>query len=178
MKEKDEWRFATMEYGGQCVTMAGMKWMQLLSVLSLDMIQFDQFWVSIPLGVPVSNFGAGEGPTLFDNVTCNQTHSELSQYIDLWTIGLHNCDQDNTAGVICPEVISFTGNTTLHIPVILITTNRVEDTNNNLGDKPLSNIYTVVFDSVGFLTVLILTLATAVFMVTVMLNVYTKKKKK
>ena len=34
MKEKDEWRFATIEYGGQCVTMAGMKWMQVLSVLS------------------------------------------------------------------------------------------------------------------------------------------------
>ena len=37
VKEKDEWRFATMEYGGQCVTMAGMKWMQMLSVLSLGM---------------------------------------------------------------------------------------------------------------------------------------------
>ena len=37
MREKDKWRFATMEYGGQCVTMAGMKWMQTLSVLSLDM---------------------------------------------------------------------------------------------------------------------------------------------
>ena len=37
VKEKDEWRFATMEYGGQCVTMAGMKWMLMLSVLSLDM---------------------------------------------------------------------------------------------------------------------------------------------
>ena len=26
-REKDEWRFATMEYGGQFVTTAGMKWM-------------------------------------------------------------------------------------------------------------------------------------------------------
>ena len=25
VREKDEWRFATMEYGGQCVTMAGIK---------------------------------------------------------------------------------------------------------------------------------------------------------
>ena len=25
------WRFATMEYGGQCVTMAGMKWIQTSS---------------------------------------------------------------------------------------------------------------------------------------------------
>ena len=31
VREKDEWRFATMEYGGQCVTMAGIKWMLMLS---------------------------------------------------------------------------------------------------------------------------------------------------
>ena len=32
MREKDKWRFAIMEYGGQCVqTMAGMKWMLMLS---------------------------------------------------------------------------------------------------------------------------------------------------
>ena len=37
MRKKDEWRFATMEYGGQCVTMAGMKWMQMWSVESLGM---------------------------------------------------------------------------------------------------------------------------------------------
>ena len=37
MREKDEWRFATTECGGQCVTMAGMKWMQMLSVINLDM---------------------------------------------------------------------------------------------------------------------------------------------
>ena len=58
------------------------------------------------LGVPISNFGVGKGPILFDNVTCNQTHSELSQCVDLQTIGLHNCDRDNTAGVICPEAAS------------------------------------------------------------------------
>ena len=32
MREKVELRFATMEYGGQCVMMAGMKWMQALFV--------------------------------------------------------------------------------------------------------------------------------------------------
>ena len=36
MREKEEWRFATMEYGGQCVTMAGIKWTQTLFVDSLD----------------------------------------------------------------------------------------------------------------------------------------------
>ena len=35
MREKDEWRFATVVYGGQCVTMAGMKWMLMLSADSL-----------------------------------------------------------------------------------------------------------------------------------------------
>ena len=37
MREKDEWRFATMEYGGQCVTTAGTRWMQVWSVQSWDM---------------------------------------------------------------------------------------------------------------------------------------------
>ena len=37
VREKDEWRFASIECGGQCVIMAGMKWMQMLSVINLDM---------------------------------------------------------------------------------------------------------------------------------------------
>ena len=31
VREKDELRFATAEYGEQCATMAGIKWMPLLS---------------------------------------------------------------------------------------------------------------------------------------------------
>ena len=34
MREKDEWRFATMEYGGQCVTTAGTMWMLVWSAQS------------------------------------------------------------------------------------------------------------------------------------------------
>ena len=37
VREKDEWRFATVEYGGQCVTIAGMKWMLMWSANSWDM---------------------------------------------------------------------------------------------------------------------------------------------
>ena len=37
MREKDEWRFAIVEYGGQCVTTTGIKWMQMSSAASLDM---------------------------------------------------------------------------------------------------------------------------------------------
>ena len=36
MREKDEWRFATMEYGGQCVTTAGTRWMLVWSAHSWD----------------------------------------------------------------------------------------------------------------------------------------------
>ena len=37
MREKDEWRYVTVEYGGQCVTMAGMKWMLMWSANNWDM---------------------------------------------------------------------------------------------------------------------------------------------
>ena len=37
---KDEWRFVTMEYGGQCVTMAGIKWMLMSSANN------NNYWVS------------------------------------------------------------------------------------------------------------------------------------
>ena len=36
VKTKDEWRYATMEYGGQCVMMAGMRWMPMSSANSWD----------------------------------------------------------------------------------------------------------------------------------------------
>ena len=37
VREKDEWRFAIVEYGGQCVTTAGIKWMLMLSADNWDM---------------------------------------------------------------------------------------------------------------------------------------------
>ena len=47
-----------------------------------------------------SHFGAGEGPVLLENVRCNQSHSNLSQCVDLRDIGtLRDCK--NIAGVIC-----------------------------------------------------------------------------
>ena len=36
-RQKDEWSFASVDLGGKCVTMAGMKWTQKLSVVNLDM---------------------------------------------------------------------------------------------------------------------------------------------
>ena len=62
-------------------------------------------------GVPVNqSFGAGMGPILLDNVTYNQSHSELLQCVHplVQDIGVHNCDQENVAGVICPNVSTTT----------------------------------------------------------------------
>ena len=44
------------------------------------------------------------GPILWDNITCDQSHSELFQCVHVLDIGIHNCDRENIAGVICPNV--------------------------------------------------------------------------
>ena len=36
-RQKDEWSFASVDFGLKCVIMAGMKWTQMLSVVNLDM---------------------------------------------------------------------------------------------------------------------------------------------
>ena len=65
--------------------------------------------ISHLIGQAVNNFinGSRNGPILFSNVACNQTHLSLRQCIHLTSIGqLTLCDQDsrNTiAGVICPK---------------------------------------------------------------------------
>ena len=59
------------------------------------------------------SYGAGLGPILLGNVTCNQSHSELLQCVHPLDIGIRNCDQQTVAGVICPNVSLhlFTTNT-------------------------------------------------------------------
>ena len=55
--------------------------------------------------LPVNqSFGAGMGPILLDNVTCDQSHLELLQCVHPKDIGVHDCDQENAVGVICPYV--------------------------------------------------------------------------
>ena len=49
--------------------------------------------------MPVSqSFQAGMGPILLDNVTCD---SELLQCVHPQLTGIHYCDRENVAGVIC-----------------------------------------------------------------------------
>ena len=71
-----------------------------------------------------SHFGAGEGPILLENVSCNQNHSKLSQCVDIRLIGTRR-DCKNTAGVICVgEDVTNTSTelapiTTLHVSTAL-----------------------------------------------------------
>ena len=44
------------------------------------------------------------GPILLDNVACDQNHSEFLQCVYPLDVGIHDCDQENVAGVICPNV--------------------------------------------------------------------------
>ena len=122
-----------MECGEQSVTMAGMKEMQLLSVSSWgldnqvieleDQLNLSIYRLIIITGMPVSqSFGAGMGPILLDNVACDQSHSELLQCVHPLDIGIHNCDQENIAGVICPNV-SDSAITTATTNIHLLATN-------------------------------------------------------
>ena len=72
------------------------------------------------------SFGAGMGPILLDNVTCDQSHSELFQCVHHLDIGIHNCDRENVAGVICPNITvsdSARAITTATIDIHLLATN-------------------------------------------------------
>ena len=66
--------------------------------------------------LPVNqSFGVGMGPILLDNVTCNQSHLELLQCVHPHDISAHECDQENVAGVFCPNV-SITTAATMNNP--------------------------------------------------------------
>ena len=54
------------------------------------------------------SFGAGMGPILLDNVTCDQSHLKLLQCVHPQNIGIHDCDRENVAGVICSQLSTTT----------------------------------------------------------------------
>jgi hypothetical protein len=69
-------------------------------------------------------FGAGMGPILLDNVNCDQSHSTLLQCVHPQDIGIHDCDRENVAGVICPISTATIISTATDIPsTTLISTN-------------------------------------------------------
>ena len=53
----------------------------------------------LPLGYRQST------PTVFYNITCNETHSMLFQCVNLHSVGVYNCGGDIAAGVICLNTI-------------------------------------------------------------------------
>ena len=81
------------------------------------------------------SFGAGMGPILLDNVTCNRSHSELLQCIHPLDIGIHNCDRKNVAGVACTNVSATT--TTNTPPTPNTTTTEITPQNNNISSFTL-----------------------------------------
>ena len=121
VREKDEWRLATMEYGGQCVTPAGMRWMLMWSVINLDT---EEVWgvvkwhsltltshhildIYLPAATVMNTFGVGNGPPLLYNVSCTQTHSRLSQCVYPVEVGLFSCQHGTVrAGVSCEAAVT------------------------------------------------------------------------
>ena len=74
--------------------------------------------------MPVSqSFGAGVGPILLDNVTCDRSHSDLLQCVHPQDIGIHNCNRENVAGVICPNVSDSAIATATTLSIHLLVTN-------------------------------------------------------
>ena len=55
-------------------------------------------------GVRTAGFGRGPGPITLDNVGCVGTEARLID-CPANTIGTHNCDHSEDAGVICTPVI-------------------------------------------------------------------------
>ena len=67
----------------------------------------------IALPVNTSRFEAGDGPILLNNVACNKSHLNLFQCVHPQSIGIHECEEDNNAGVICHMKDSLTIGITL-----------------------------------------------------------------
>ena len=118
VRVKDEWRSATMEYGGQCVTMAGIKWMLMLSANNwataailvreygyVQKISNLVSFLSLAIAIPLMKSGVGAGPVLLNNVSCTQSSTEISQCVHPLSIGIHHCNKSHTAGVKCQKII-------------------------------------------------------------------------
>ena len=71
----------------------------------------------------MNTFEAGDGPPLLNNVSCNQTHTRLSQCVLPEDVGLNSC-QDGTAGVSCEPVVSSSSTVSLQMskPLAITTT--------------------------------------------------------
>ena len=110
----------------------------------------------IALPVNTSHFEAGDGPILLDNVACNKSHLNLSQCVHPLNIGIHECEKNNTAGVICLNISSTTKtpvtnkNADTNIISSTTLTNTSVTKKNSADTKVNSNIsQSALFGSVG-----------------------------
>ena len=85
----------------------------------------------VSIAVLLSNLAAGDGPVLLSNVSCNQSHSRLSQCVRTEEIGLHSCEGGRIAGVACrtdaPTTTSST-TTSSEVPTLSTSTESTTDT--------------------------------------------------
>ena len=105
-----------------------------------------------------SRFGDGEGPILFENVRCNQIHSNLSRCVDFQHIGtLRHCT--HTAGVICEGMMSTSTNQVSTATVYAITANMSHDNTYKSHGSAANSSVVAILGTVG---ALIMTIAIAV----------------
>ena len=127
MTLRDVWRSASVESGGLCVMMGGMKMMQRLSAVSLDYpvkvsmcyiihlpYPSQLYYSPLPLSVCLlfshthagsyalnrARFGRGIGIIYFDEVECIGNETRL---VDCENDGIiiHNCLHKEDASVVC-----------------------------------------------------------------------------
>ena len=89
---------------------------------------------------------------LLSDVNCNQSHSELSQCVHPpLGIHMHDCDQENTAGVICTQLVSSSTTSdvsTLHASTAYLTPSI-------LGAAAVCTVGTITFIAVVIVMVVV-----------------------
>ena len=106
IKEKVEWRCASMECGGQCVQMDGIKLLLILSALSLDTaleitVGYHRSIIFLFLSLSAKGISPAKYPPLFDNIVCSENYSMLLQCFDVHNFGIYDNCESGTAEVIC-----------------------------------------------------------------------------
>ena len=93
--------------------------------------------------MPVNqSFGAGMGPILLDNVTCDRNHLPmvLLQCVHPADIGIHNCGRENVAGVICPNM-TIAIFTTIDIPSTTLISTNTQIIDSEVDTTAISSMY-------------------------------------
>ena len=93
----------------------------------------------VSIAVLLSNLAAGDGPVLLSNVSCNQSHTRLSQCVYTEEIGLLSCDGGRIAGVACrtdaPTTTTSSTTTSSEVPTLSTST---ESTTNTTASRDCS----------------------------------------